>query len=276
MFKGPNSGLTYFDHHGGLNVYKTHDRDPILWNDGMQLVFRCSEDTTGCGDTEHCPNQFCDPGVDDFGYEYDVEEHRANLARRQEELDAQLRQTPVYVAEGATSVIFFISVLSFSATTFRQSRHICLSLYAGTQSITLQTKVKRASTIARRKSCTAIHRWTWAWMTALECFNTLRTSSPMCRPAWKVGSGTSGGPLTNPTTSVIRVIQTSTGQCLLFYCDNNSQAHIKRVCCFRRADVLDSAMHQQLCRATTRSRLPSAFATARHPPQRQRLPLPLA
>ena len=38
MFKTPNSGLTYFDHKGTVGVYKTHDRDPVVWNDGMKLV----------------------------------------------------------------------------------------------------------------------------------------------------------------------------------------------------------------------------------------------
>ena len=95
MFKGPNSGLTYFDHKGSVNVYKTHDRDPVLWNDGMELVFRCNEDTTGCGDTEHCPNQFCEPSASGqqsvYSYEFDEAVHAANLERRQKELDRQLQ-----------------------------------------------------------------------------------------------------------------------------------------------------------------------------------------
>jgi hypothetical protein len=60
-FKTPNSGLTYYDHKGTLSAYKTHDRDPLFFDDGMKLVFRNSETTSGCGDTEHCPNQFCSP-----------------------------------------------------------------------------------------------------------------------------------------------------------------------------------------------------------------------
>eukprot|EP00662_Eupelagonemidae_sp_cell21_P016368 gene16368-24608_t len=56
MFKTPNSGLTYFDGHGTLSAYKTHDRDPLLFDDGFRLVFRNGEVTTGCGDPEHCPN----------------------------------------------------------------------------------------------------------------------------------------------------------------------------------------------------------------------------
>jgi len=62
-FKTPNSGLTYFDGHGTLSVYKNHDRDPLLWDDGFKLVFRNMEATTGCGDLEHCPNQFCANGT---------------------------------------------------------------------------------------------------------------------------------------------------------------------------------------------------------------------
>ena len=62
-FKTPNSGLTYYDKKGTLSAYKTHDRDPLFFDDGMQLVFRNSESTTGCGDTQHCPNQYCAPGA---------------------------------------------------------------------------------------------------------------------------------------------------------------------------------------------------------------------
>jgi hypothetical protein len=63
MFKTPNSGLTFFDHKGTVGVYKTHDRDPVVWKDGMKLVFRVGEETAGCGDCEHCPNQFCPPNT---------------------------------------------------------------------------------------------------------------------------------------------------------------------------------------------------------------------
>ena len=61
-FKTPNSGLTYFDGKGVLSAYKTHDRDPIFFEDGMRLVFRNNELTAGCGDTGNCPNQYCPPG----------------------------------------------------------------------------------------------------------------------------------------------------------------------------------------------------------------------
>jgi hypothetical protein len=49
-FKTPNSGLTYYDGAGTLSVYKNHDRDPLLFDNGFKLVFRNMEDTTGCGD----------------------------------------------------------------------------------------------------------------------------------------------------------------------------------------------------------------------------------
>lgn len=62
MFKTPNSGLTFFDGKGTLSAYKTHDRDPLIFDDGLRLVFRNGETTTGCGDTDHCPNQYCAPG----------------------------------------------------------------------------------------------------------------------------------------------------------------------------------------------------------------------
>lgn len=63
QFKTPNSGLTYYDKKGTLSAYKTHDRDPLFFNDGLKMVFRNSEDTTGCGDANHCPNQYCAPGA---------------------------------------------------------------------------------------------------------------------------------------------------------------------------------------------------------------------
>jgi hypothetical protein len=48
-------------------LHKTHDRDPILFNDGLSLVFRNMEDTTGCGNVSHCPNQYCAPGAASHG-----------------------------------------------------------------------------------------------------------------------------------------------------------------------------------------------------------------
>eukprot|EP00041_Stephanoeca_diplocostata_P025931 m.691229 g.691229 ORF g.691229 m.691229 type:complete len:578 (-) comp22853_c0_seq5:924-2657(-) len=62
-FKTPNSGLTYYDNKGTLSAYKTHDRDPLMWSNGLKLVFRNMEDTTGCGDYLHCPNQYCKPST---------------------------------------------------------------------------------------------------------------------------------------------------------------------------------------------------------------------
>jgi len=67
-FKTPNSGLTYkgagnTPSAGEISAYKTHDRDPLLFNDGLVLTFRNGEVTTGCGDMGHCPNQFCSNGT---------------------------------------------------------------------------------------------------------------------------------------------------------------------------------------------------------------------
>jgi len=42
-----------------LTAYKHHDRDLIIFNKGLSLVFRNYEDTTGCGDLLHCPQQWC-------------------------------------------------------------------------------------------------------------------------------------------------------------------------------------------------------------------------
>lgn len=60
MFKTSQAGLTYFNRTTStLAAYKTHIEDPILWTDGMRLRFRNCEATAGCGDMNHCPNQFC-------------------------------------------------------------------------------------------------------------------------------------------------------------------------------------------------------------------------
>jgi hypothetical protein len=67
-FKNPNSGLTFFDGKGTLSAYKTHDRDPVLWSDSLKLIFRNCESTTGCGDLNTCPNQFCAPNATAIDY----------------------------------------------------------------------------------------------------------------------------------------------------------------------------------------------------------------
>ena len=54
-FKTPNAGLTYYDGNGTLSAYKVHDRDPIMWHDGIKLVFRNCETTAGCGDLKALP-----------------------------------------------------------------------------------------------------------------------------------------------------------------------------------------------------------------------------
>ena len=59
MFKTPNSGLTFKDGKGTLSAYKVHDRDPVVWKDGLKLVWRNCETTSGCGNTSFCPNQWC-------------------------------------------------------------------------------------------------------------------------------------------------------------------------------------------------------------------------
>jgi len=56
MFKTPNSGLSYYDGRGTLSVYKMHDRDPVLFNDGLILTFRNNENTNGCGSMDLCPS----------------------------------------------------------------------------------------------------------------------------------------------------------------------------------------------------------------------------
>lgn len=60
MFKTPNGGLTFFNRTtSSVGAYRTHDRDPVLWHNGMRLVFRCNEQTQGCGALDSCPNQWC-------------------------------------------------------------------------------------------------------------------------------------------------------------------------------------------------------------------------
>ena len=59
MFQTENSGLTYFDHRGGLSAYKSHERDPVFWHDGMEVTWRNYEQVGGCGNATHCPSMFC-------------------------------------------------------------------------------------------------------------------------------------------------------------------------------------------------------------------------
>ena len=69
--------------------------DPILFNNGMQLVFRRCEATAGCGTMNSCPNQYCPPEtaatvnklsaeeqVGFQSYAYDPHQHQQNLATR--------------------------------------------------------------------------------------------------------------------------------------------------------------------------------------------------
>jgi hypothetical protein len=44
-----------------MSAYKTHDRDPLFFSEGLKLVWRNGEDTVGCGDMQHCPAQYCPP-----------------------------------------------------------------------------------------------------------------------------------------------------------------------------------------------------------------------
>jgi hypothetical protein len=44
-----------------VSAYKTHDRDPLFFSEGLKLVWRNGEDTVGCGDMQHCPAQYCPP-----------------------------------------------------------------------------------------------------------------------------------------------------------------------------------------------------------------------
>jgi len=61
QFKTSQSGVTY-SNGSQISAYKTHDRDPLLFQDGFKLIWRNGENrssVTGCGDMHHCPNQFC-------------------------------------------------------------------------------------------------------------------------------------------------------------------------------------------------------------------------
>jgi hypothetical protein len=62
VFKTPQAGLTY-KAAGAVSAYKVHDRDPILFADGLNLTFRNGEVTGGCGTMEKAPNQWCPPNA---------------------------------------------------------------------------------------------------------------------------------------------------------------------------------------------------------------------
>ena len=52
------AGLTY-KANGSISAYKVHDRDPVVFGDGFELVFRNGEVAHGCGDMTTCPSKFC-------------------------------------------------------------------------------------------------------------------------------------------------------------------------------------------------------------------------
>ena len=69
--------------------------DPVLFQNGMELIFRRCESTSGCGSMELCPNQYCPPNATAAAtklsaerqarfqtYPFDQEEHDTNLAAR--------------------------------------------------------------------------------------------------------------------------------------------------------------------------------------------------
>ena len=59
MFKTPNSGLTYLDRDNhALGAYKIHTNDPIIFQNGMKLIFRNNEITDDCGTIDCCPRYF--------------------------------------------------------------------------------------------------------------------------------------------------------------------------------------------------------------------------
>lgn len=82
MFKTPNSGLTYYDSHSNLSAYKHHHLDPVLFRNGMALVWRNCESTSGCGTPALCPNQFCYPGQSGVALNSTVEAMIESALRR--------------------------------------------------------------------------------------------------------------------------------------------------------------------------------------------------
>ena len=63
VFKTPQAGLTFKSASGQVSAYKVHDRDPVLFNDGLVLTFRNGEEVGGCGSMERAPNQWCPPNA---------------------------------------------------------------------------------------------------------------------------------------------------------------------------------------------------------------------
>ncbi len=55
------TGWSSYKSQGSVSAYKTHDRDPLFFSEGLKLVWRNGEDTVGCGDMQHCPAQYCPP-----------------------------------------------------------------------------------------------------------------------------------------------------------------------------------------------------------------------
>eukprot|EP00040_Diaphanoeca_grandis_P021191 m.112895 g.112895 ORF g.112895 m.112895 type:complete len:466 (+) comp28226_c0_seq1:152-1549(+) len=101
MFKTPNSGLTFFDHSGIVGAYKTHTIDPVLFHNGMQLIFRRCEATSGCGSMAQCPNQYCPPNSPTTpgfkSYDFNETMLTESLKKRSRELGAVESQTDTVV-----------------------------------------------------------------------------------------------------------------------------------------------------------------------------------
>ena len=81
MFKTPNSGLTYLDRaNGAIGAYKTHTYDPIIYQNGMNLIFRNNEITNDCGTIDCCPRYFRSKSKESFSSTTEEEEESVPLS----------------------------------------------------------------------------------------------------------------------------------------------------------------------------------------------------
>jgi hypothetical protein len=142
--------------------------DPVVWKDGMKLVFRVGEDTSGCGDCEHCPNQFCPPNA--TAMETDSESQRQlqdDLSRRYAEMEKdRMRRRLAHERKAVMHEILsegIVGVVSAAPTTPDYSEY-----HLGAQGATCDatcTKLQlKCNPSIDMGDAYKVPVWVWVWM----------------------------------------------------------------------------------------------------------------
>ena len=101
-FHSPASGLTYYDGVGTLSAYKVHERDAVVFTDGLELVWRNCEATAGSGNATHCPDRWCGGG--DVGRAADADAAAAAAAAAADAAADAAAAAPPVTGGGAATV----------------------------------------------------------------------------------------------------------------------------------------------------------------------------